>query len=524
MNKTGHKVNHKKWIQIVLLTGCVLMTLLTVYYVVEKRDVGNEVGLFSVKTMDGKISVNWDLSLKMLMQDVSLVIEGENITYSEKIIPFHSSYSFQNGNHGEYYRVAIVMDKGTDKERVLCEKQALFLNYKELPDIPTLVMDTVSGEDPAFETIVSNGTNQIGSTIYNNYYETGNMSIYHGATVKDTVPMKIRVRGNTSATDFEKSPYKLVLDTKKDLLELGDSYANKEWILLSCGTDMNNYLGTYISNYLGSEWQPEVRFVNVMLNGDWKGLYILTEPVVNIADALAFGHNGFMIENDAYWWSPNTVYFQTDRQRAGSGIFFRYTFKYPEITEQDELYAALNSYMEEVESYVSANDDEMYHYIDKNSFVTWILTKDVLGHIDPAGSNMFLYSKAFDSDDYQANLLKIGPVYDFDGAFYQLEQLSLQHNGDEFWYPDLFENQTFQEAYCEKWHQVSDKLYGDVDDEINDFLEDNEDAINESRRLDSIRWNRPYREVADELDNIEAFLYKQIEFMDKTTMEMEESE
>ena len=79
---------------------------------------------------------------------------------------------------------------------------------------------------------------------------------------------------------------------------------------------MNAYIGEYLSEYCGMEWTVHMKIVNVIINGDWKGMYYLSE---NPKAARSAGHitkNGFMVENDPYWWKADTVYFDIDEQQV----------------------------------------------------------------------------------------------------------------------------------------------------------------------------------------------------------------
>ncbi|MBQ9129568.1 MAG: CotH kinase family protein, partial [Clostridia bacterium] len=59
--------------------------------------------------------------------------------------------------------------------------------------------------------------------------------------------------------------------------------ADKDWLLISTYTDksfLRNYSMFRLAQMLdGFEWAPACRFVEVYLNNDYKGVYLLTEQI-----------------------------------------------------------------------------------------------------------------------------------------------------------------------------------------------------------------------------------------------------
>ena len=103
--------------------------------------------------------------------------------------------------------------------------------------------------------------------------------------------MEIKGRGNYTWKDFDKKPYRLKLSDKQALLGLDKS---KHWALLAHADDNNGFLrnavGFQLSRLIGMPWTPADAPVEVVLNGDYIGLYFLTETIrvdkkrVNIYD------------------------------------------------------------------------------------------------------------------------------------------------------------------------------------------------------------------------------------------------
>ena len=78
----------------------------------------------------------------------------------------------------------------------------------------------------------------------------------------------------------ETPTFKLKFSNKVDLLFRGDkSLKDKNWVLLNFfASDMFNTLaGNTIAAYVRDAWQPSTQYVNVIVNGVSRGVYILSE-------------------------------------------------------------------------------------------------------------------------------------------------------------------------------------------------------------------------------------------------------
>ena len=72
--------------------------------------------------------------------------------------------------------------------------------------------------------------------------------------------------------------------------------------------------GEAIADAVGMEWTPDYCYVMLYVNGDYRGLYVLSESVsrgtgegeeqwrVNV------NKDGYLFECDAYWWNEDILY------------------------------------------------------------------------------------------------------------------------------------------------------------------------------------------------------------------------
>ena len=88
----------------------------------------------------------------------------------------------------------------------------------------------------------------------------------------------IKGRGN-STWEQTKKPYNIKLDKKKDLFGMGK---NKSWCLLASATEpsfIRNMLVYDFARNIGVETTGFAHYINLYLNGEYAGLYLLTEKV-----------------------------------------------------------------------------------------------------------------------------------------------------------------------------------------------------------------------------------------------------
>ena len=87
------------------------------------------------------------------------------------------------------------------------------------------------------------------------------------------LPMQIRGRGHSSWKGAKK-PYKIKLDKKTEMMGMPE---NKHWALLK--PSENTVAGLSMGELMDMAWTPGFRPVEVVLNGDYIGLYFLTETI-----------------------------------------------------------------------------------------------------------------------------------------------------------------------------------------------------------------------------------------------------
>ena len=263
----------------------------------------------------------------------------------------------------------------------------------QLTNLPTVSIHTLNNEIPYDK------EHQIESQL---------MIISNDGTKLLSEPGTTRERGNGSR-EFPKRPYRIKFDKKQNVLDAPAKA--KKWTLIPNYSDktlLRNLLAFEMSRQMGMTYTPYGTAVEVLLNGEYKGCYLLCDQVeinkdrVNITEMTPNDNQGsaltggYLIEVDAYA-NKETSWFKSAK---GNPV----TIKSP---DEDEITANQKQY---ITNFFNQMEKQWATYLDVNSFLRHFLVGELSGNTDTYWS-VFMY-KERDED-----LLRVGPVWDFDLAF-----------------------------------------------------------------------------------------------------------
>ena len=242
----------------------------------------------------------------------------------------------------------------------------------------------------------------------------------------------IEIRGESSQM-FPMKSYSLELrkasGSSQDLPMLGMP-KESDWVLYAPYTDktlMRNFLAYTMSRELG-HWAANCRFVEVVINGDYKGIYVFMERIkrntnrVNIpkmaktdisGDAVTGGYIFALDKEPDGWFSafkPNNSVNNNTRQ-------FTYTYpKVADIVQEQKDY--IKSY---VDSFEAALRGPQYQdpvngvrkFADIPSFIDYFIVNEVSRNVDGYRLSTYFYKNR---NSINRKIIA-GPVWDYDLAF-----------------------------------------------------------------------------------------------------------
>lgn len=178
--------------------------------------------------------------------------------------------------------------------------------------LPVISIDTESGSS-AFITEPVRDTKLAGGIAYVDAVIT--VSGGDGAGMLMDVPAQVKARGNWTL-NYPKKSIRIKFDKKQPMLGLNEGQAYKSWVLLADWKDLSmthNSLACYLASaILGADgyYAAQCRTVEVYINGEYWGVYLLTEQQevnpgrVEITEAEKDDPNrytGYLFEYDAYF-------------------------------------------------------------------------------------------------------------------------------------------------------------------------------------------------------------------------------
>ncbi|MBO7463160.1 MAG: CotH kinase family protein [Bacteroidales bacterium] len=390
-------------------------------------------------------------------------------------------------------------------------------------DLPILVIETINHEEPTAEPVYSSAGVQI--TIINETKVPSSMKIYKGGVViydsgeyiEKTSGLTIKLRGNSTAR-LDKKPYKIKLQKKADLLAIIDGQKekskDKEWVLLNYANNLTTFIGNTVADYAGQPWTPKLTYVNVVMNGEYRGIYTLIEAVKQSETRINISDEGYIIERDPFY-RYETVSFKTDRGLP-------YTFEHPDeddVKEDQTLLSFIKDYMNTVETQISNGSYE--DYIDVSSFARWNLIHDLIGTKDGGGSNQFYekYDKTTPDNPYEDgswSKLKMSSIWDLSSIMSTPDAWANNH-AKEYNYSDwLFANpnNAFFDSYQEQWNQISTGVWPYLSAKLTELQTTFGEDINIARMLDARKWNTSYTKVEKQIQAANTWFTTRVAWLD----------
>lgn len=302
--------------------------------------------------------------------------------------------------------------------------------------------------------------------------------------------MEIRGRGNYTWSDFDKKPYRIKLDQKTPLLGMK---RNKHFALLAHPDDklgfLRNTVGFEISRRLGLAWTPAQQPVEVVLNGDYLGLYMLTEIIrvepdrVNITEQANYETNRFLITGG--WLVEIDNYLEEEQIRTveGNGNSIWSTYKSPELLS-DEQRTYLTGLINTANAAIYVNDktnNSWEKYIDPDTLACFYLTQELLDDTESFHGSCYWHKENGDSTK-----IMFGPVWDFGNAFHRTPNRFIYDKPafTQTWIGEIAKFPHFQEIVLKHWNRYVRMHHKSMDEFIDDFI----GKIYYAAMSDAARW------------------------------------
>ena len=354
----------------------------------------------------------------------------------------------------------------------------------------------------------------------------------------ENVQTQFRGRGN-STWEQPKKPYAIKLSSKQEILGMPK---HKRWVLIANYLDnsfMKNHVAFYLSGKLEMDYTVRGRFVNLVFNGVYRGLYWLGEAIkvdksrVNVDDGndditdaqdkdfliemdthydevvkfhTPIRNMPYMIKNDDYMVEAklnekgkkvkdeygNTVNIisaggQARLARFQDKIAALENLLYPDYNTNDDCKANTND--------CSAPDEAYKGVIDVESWAKFWLINEIMDNTELTEPKSAYFTYRNKKEGQESDVFKAGPVWDFDaGAKTKDAPIKLDTT---IYYNALFKSPSFVAAVKNVWNTFISK--DNIKEELESGIESAKEMLGAAAKLDSMRWgaHRDYVETTD---------------------------
>ena len=342
---------------------------------------------------------------------------------------------------------------------------------------------------------------------------------------------RIRGRGNSTWEWYPKKPYRLKLDEKAPILGLDEE---KDWVLLANYRDPTHLMNTFVFEMgqgLGMPYTNHSRYVELTLNGDYKGLYLLTEQVEQGKNRVAINkHEGLLLSLDVD---------DGPAEAPGAGDnFWSEVYRMPVCVKSPEaddyptpetLVDDARSALGSLERAIQRHDyDALSSICDVDGMIDYLLIQEYIYNVEVAAPrSIFLYRDKGDDAKWT-----FGPLWDFDAGFdFDWGQMTTGHKffsdyretvlGTDparhvsdytytsSFFTDMWKSRQFVSEVKARWNRMRPRIMAEFWPEAKRYAEAAAEAMERNAR----RWPID-RQPKTEINRMEKWLNSRTVYMD----------
>lgn len=331
---------------------------------------------------------------------------------------------------------------------------------EQLPVWVTLENPTFTPSGPSGLPVLQITTDGGAAVTSQDDYVTATLNVTDASNPGNNYTGTMGIKGHGNSTwEMPKKPYRLNLDKKTDLLGMTSS---SNWILLANYDDksmLRNDLAFHVSNLFGMFWTPSTAFAEVYLNGEYEGVYQVSEKVEISKSRLNIGSlddtdNSGPNLTGGYLGEIDNYYDETLMLKSQVGLPIGLDDPDPPTAEQ-AAYFTTAFQAAEGSFYATNFTDPTSGWRtkwDQDSLVQWFLVNELMGNQDANDWDSDFFYKPRGDDRFY-----MGPVWDFDVSSGNVNYSTAVSPAvpwvanNSKWFEQLLKDPTFVAAVKTKW-------------------------------------------------------------------------
>jgi len=299
-------------------------------------------------------------------------------------------------------------------------------------------------------------------------------------TSESPIPLQIKGHGNWTWRSYEKKPYRLKF---KDKVKPLGMKKNRHFTLLAHADDdlafLRNTVGFELSRMIGMSYTPAQEPIEVVLNGDYIGLYMLTEKIrvdKNRVDITEQADMAIDPEEITGGWLLEIDNYEQDGQiypRNSLEDDLKFTVHSPEILSQEQR-DYIQTFLEKTDKAVySANRANRVweNFIDMDTLVRYYIIREIVDNAESFRGSCYIHKeRKFGGEDTK---LIFGPVWDFGNSFQRGHNQFIWQDPPygAMWIGKIYKFTRFKDHVIEIWQPFLGMQYPKLDKAIDDFIE-----------------------------------------------------
>ncbi len=369
--------------------------------------------------------------------------------------------------------------------------------------LPVMYIETLNHQPITSKTVYIPGT----------YFLVDNQNPdFNIGSAESPMSLEIRGRGHSSWRGVKK-PYKIKLAEKTPLLGMNK---HKHWALLRFYE--STVAGMQLGNIMGMDWTPSTRPVEVVLNGDYLGLYLLTETNridknrLNIYEQPNWNEDentipyGWLVEVDNYYetnqisirendsWNLRLTYHSPDSLSTAQRQWL--------VGEFQDINAAIYD-----KDKINSTWEQM---IDVDAMARYFIIQEVLDNSDGFHGSFYLHKDQKDDARWIA-----GPLWDL--SCNQREKtdytfrMKTSYGFTPHWIGELIQDTDFCNAVKDAWEE----FYPREVQPLMDYIDEHLLLCRDSFEQEKVQWNFTNQDPLEvRVDKLKSALLANIEWFD----------